>query len=219
MHFNMKNLEPRNRYKLLTGVIVPRPIALVTTLDLEGRVNAAPYSFFNAIGSDPPIVALGPGKTKHTFHNIRTTQEFVVNLVSEEIMQAMNTTATDFPEGINELEMAGLNIAQSRQIKAPRILESPVSLECKLDTILEIGNNRVVIAEVLEIHIADQFVDAEKFYVDSPGLQLIGRMGGLGGYTRTRDAFQIPRVSYVEWLEQTAMHDGLEVQAKLDEMQ
>jgi flavin reductase (DIM6/NTAB) family NADH-FMN oxidoreductase RutF len=210
MHFNMKNLEPRNRYKLLTGVIVPRPIALVTTLDLEGRVNAAPYSFFNAIGSDPPIVALGPGKTKHTFHNIRTTQEFVVNLVSEEIMEAMNTTATDFPEGINELEVAGLNIAASRQIKAPRILESPVSLECKLDTILEIGNNRVVIAEVLEIHIADQFVDAEKFYVDSQGLQLIGRMGGLGGYTRTRETFQIPRVSYAEWLER---------EAKLDEIQ
>jgi flavin reductase (DIM6/NTAB) family NADH-FMN oxidoreductase RutF len=210
MHFNMKNLEPRNCYKLLTGVIVPRPIALVTTLDLEGRVNAAPFSFFNAIGSDPPIVALGPGKSKHTFHNIRTTQEFVVNLVSEEIMEAMNTTATDFPEGVNELEMAGLNIAPSRQIKAPRILESPVNLECRVDTILEIGNNRVVIAEVLEIHIADQFVDAEKFYVDSPGLQLIGRMGGLGGYTRTRDAFQIPRVSYAEWLEQTTMHDGLE---------
>ena len=201
MHFNMKNLEPRNRYKLLTGVIVPRPIALVTTLDLEGRVNAAPYSFFNAIGSDPPIVALGPGKAKHTFRNIRTTQEFVVNLVSEQIMEAMNTTATDFPEGVNELEMAGLNIASSRQIKAPRILESPVSLECKLDTILEIGNNRVVVAEVLEIHIADQFVDAEKFYVDSQALQLIGRMGDLGGYTRTTDAFQIPRVSYAEWLE------------------
>jgi flavin reductase (DIM6/NTAB) family NADH-FMN oxidoreductase RutF len=210
MHFNMKNLEPRNRYKLLTGVVVPRPIALVTTLDLEGRVNAAPYSFFNAIGSDPPIVALGPGKTKHTFHNIRTTQEFVVNLVSEEIMEAMNTTATDFPEGINELEMAGLNIAPSRQIKAPRILESPVNLECKLDTILEIGNNRVVIAEVLEIHIADQFVDAEKFYVDSQGLHLIGRMGGLGGYTRTQDAFQIPRVTHAEWLER---------QVKLDETQ
>jgi flavin reductase (DIM6/NTAB) family NADH-FMN oxidoreductase RutF len=208
MHFNMKNLEPRNRYKLLTGVIVPRPIALVTTLDLEGRVNAAPFSFFNAIGSDPPIVALGPGKT----------QEFVVNLVSEQIMEAMNTTATDFPEGVNELEMAGLNIAPSRQIKAPRILESPVNLECKLDTILEIGNNRVVIAEVLEIHIADQFVDAEKFYVDSPGLQLIGRMGGLGGYTRTRDAFQIPRVSYAEWLEQTTMHDGLEREEKSDKL-
>ena len=207
MHFNMKNLEPRNRYKLLTGVIVPRPIALVTTLDLEGRVNAAPYSFFNAIGSDPPIVALGPGKTKHTFHNIRTTQEFVVNLVSEEIMEAMNTTATDFPEGINELEMAGLNIAASQQIKAPRILESPVSLECKLETILEIGNNRVVIAEVVEIHITDQFVDAEKFYVDSQALQLIGRMGGLGGYTRTTDAFQIPRVSYAEWLEREDQSD------------
>ena len=207
MHFNMKNLEPRNRYKLLTSVIVPRPIALVTTLDLEGRVNAAPYSFFNAIGSDPPIVALGPGKTKHTFHNIRTTQEFVVNLVSEDIMEAMNTTATDFPEGVNELMMAGLNIAASRQIKAPRILESPVSLECKLETILEIGNNRVVIAEVLEIYITDQFVDAEKFYVDSHGLQLIGRMGGMGGYTRTTDAFQIPRVSYAEWLEREDQSD------------
>jgi flavin reductase (DIM6/NTAB) family NADH-FMN oxidoreductase RutF len=201
MHFDMHRLEPRNRYKLLTGVVVPRPIALVTSLDLEGQVNAAPFSFFNAMGSDPPIVAFSPGMTKHTYHNVKVTQEFVVNLVSEGIAEAMNITATDFPEGVNELEPAGLTTLPSRKVKVPRIAQSPVNLECRLNTILEIGMNRVVIGEVLEIHIWDEFVDAEKFYVRTNELRLIGRMGGLGGYTNTRDAFEIPRVSYTDWLE------------------
>ncbi len=201
MNFDMHKLEPRQRYKLLTGVIVPRPIALVTTLDLEGRVNAAPFSFFNAMGSDPPIVAFSPGMTKDTQRNVRLTQEFVVNLVSESIMEAMNITATDFPAGVSELEHAGLTTLPSHKIKPPRIAESPVNLECRVNTVLEIGNNRVVIGEVLEMHIKDEFVDAEKFYVHTKELHLIGRMGGLGGYARTRDAFEIPRVSYADWLE------------------
>ena len=201
MHFDMHQLAPRERYKLLTGVVVPRPIALVTTVDLEGRVNAAPFSFFNAMGSDPPIVSFSPGATKHTYHNIKLTQEFVVNLVPESIAQAMNITATDFPEGTNELELAGLTTLPSRKIKPPRIAESPVNLECRLNTILEIGMNRVVIGEVLEIHIADEFVDAEKWYVKTNELHLIGRMGGLGGYTTTRETFEIPRISYESWLE------------------
>ena len=204
MHFDMRNLEPKNRYKLLTGIVVPRPIALVTTLDLEGRVNAAPYSFFNALGSDPPIVALGPGRAKHTFRNIKQTQEFVVNMVAEGIAEAMNVTATDFPEGESELEHAGLHVAPSHRVKPPRIIESPASLGCRLDTVLEIGNNRVVIAEVLEVHIRDELVDTERYYVNTPGLRLIGRMGGLGGYTRTEDTFEIGRISHAQWLERTA---------------
>jgi flavin reductase (DIM6/NTAB) family NADH-FMN oxidoreductase RutF len=98
VNFDMRKLEPKDRYKLLTGMVVPRPIALVTSLDPEGRINAAPYSFFNAMGSDPPIVALGPGRNKHTLANIRHTQEFVINMVSENIAHAMNITAIDFPQ-------------------------------------------------------------------------------------------------------------------------
>ena len=199
MHFDMHSLEPRNRYKLLTGIVVPRPIALVTSLDLEGRVNAAPFSFFNAMGSDPPLVAFSPGMTKHTYRNIRGTQEFVVSMVSEDIAQAMNITATDFPEGENELEHAGLSTAASHRVKPPRIAQSSASLECRVNTILEIGNNRVVIGEVLVIHIRDELVDPERFYVKTNELHTIGRMGGLGGYTTTRDVFEIPRVSFEEW--------------------
>ena len=201
MNFDLRALPPRDRYRLLTGAVVPRPIALVTSLDAAGRVNAAPFSFFNVVGSDPATVVLGPGETKHTLRNLRDTGEFVVNLVSEDIAEAMNVTAADFPDGVSELEAAGLTAAPARQVAPPRVLESPVNLECRVVTILEIGRNRLVVAEVLEMAIRDDLVDAERLRVRSAELRLIGRMGGLGGYARTRDAFEIARLSHADWLE------------------
>src|SRR5690349_17156677 len=126
MIFDMDQVSARDRYKLLTGVVVPRPIALVTTLDSAGGINAAPFSFFNAMGADPPLVVLGVGnrsreEPKDTAKNIRAGRDFVVNLVSEEIAERMNITAVDFPHGTDELAAAGLTAAPSHRVKPPRV--------------------------------------------------------------------------------------------------
>lgn len=204
MHFDLRQLAARDRYKLLTGVVVPRPIALVTSLNEAGQVNAAPFSFFNMMGSDPPIMALAPGdrpegEPKDTARNIRQGGEFVVNIVDENIVEAMNICATDFPPGVDELAAAGLTSQSSNQIKVPRIAESPVNLECREVMTLAIGRNRIVLGEVLHLHIRDDLVDAEKFYVHAEKMHAVGRMHGGGGYTRTRDLFQIERLDFEEW--------------------
>ncbi len=210
MEFDLQELAPRNRYKLLTGVVVPRPIAWVTTLDENGVVNAAPFSFFNVMGSDPPIVAFGPswrpdGANKDTPHNIRLTGEFVINLVDENLAAQMNICATDFPAGESEIEAAKLELAPSIRVKVPRIAASPAQLECREHSSIEIGKTRIVLGEVLHLRIRDDLVNSEKFYVAGEKMNLIGRMHGPGGYTRTRDYFEIPRLNYDEW---KAQHDA-----------
>src|SRR5688500_523469 len=132
MDIDPASLKPSDCYKLLTCLIVPRPIALVTTLGADGIVNAAPFSFFNVLGSEPPVVVLGvgdrsDGDPKDTALNIRRSGEFVVNVVTEEIAEAMNVCATDFPHGRSELEAAGLTPAASAKVRTPRIAESPVN--------------------------------------------------------------------------------------------
>ena len=201
MNFELAMLSAKNRYKLLIGAIVPRPIAWVSSLSATGAVNLAPFSAFNYMGNDPAIIAFSPGASKDTFLNIQRELEFVVNLVPVALMSAMNLTATDFPPEVSELEVAGLTSAASIQIRTPRVAESPVSLECRVHSILEIGQNRVVIGEVLEFHIGDDFVDAEKLYVHSAKLDLIARMGGASAYATTRDALECPRIPYAAWLE------------------
>ena len=204
MHFDMRQLAARDRYKLLVSVVVPRPIALVTSLSENGQVNAAPFSFFNVMGSEPPIVALAPGngpdgEPKDTARNIRRNGEFVVNIVDEAIADAMNICAIDFPSGISELVAAGLTAQPSQEVQAPRIEESPVNLECRELMTLEIGRNRIVLGEVLHIHIRDELVDPEKLHVRTENMHVVGRMHGGGGYTRTRDYFQIDRLDYEVW--------------------
>jgi flavin reductase (DIM6/NTAB) family NADH-FMN oxidoreductase RutF len=201
MRFTFSTLEPKDRYKLLIGTIVPRPIAWVTTLNSSGGVNLAPFSAFNYMGNDPGIVAFSPGKTKQTLVNLEREREFVVNLVPVALLEAMNLSATDFPPEVSELDIAGLTTAPSVQLRTPRVAQSPVNLECRLHSVLEIGNNRVVIGEVLEVHIADEFVDAQKLHVDSGGLDLLARMGGAGGYATTRDRLERARIPYEAWLE------------------
>jgi flavin reductase (DIM6/NTAB) family NADH-FMN oxidoreductase RutF len=201
MRFTFSTLEPKDRYKLLIGTIVPRPIAWVTTLNSSGGVNLAPFSAFNYMGNDPGIVAFSPGKTKQTLVNLEREREFVVNLVPVALLEAMNLSATDFPPEVSELDIAGLTTAPSVQLRTPRVAQSPVNLECRLHSVLEIGNNRVVIGEVLEFHIADEFVDAQRLYVDSGGLDLLARMGGAGGYATTRDRLERTRIPYEAWLE------------------
>lgn len=202
MNFDLAKLSAKDRYKMLIGAIVPRPIAWVSTLSASGTVNLAPFSAFNYMGNDPAIIAFSPGASKDTFLNIQRELEFVVNLVPVALMSAMNLTATDFPPEVSELEAAGLTSAPSLQIRTPRVAESPVNLECRVHSILEIGANRVVIGEVVQFHIKDDCVDAEKLYVHSAKLDLLARMGGAAAYATTRDVLEWPRIAYSAWLEQ-----------------
>ena len=185
-------------YPILASLVTPRPIALVTTLSPDGKVNAAPFSFFNVLGAAPPILAFAPGDRddgtpKGTVRNIRLTHEFVVNLVDEAIAEAMNKCAASLPYGENELVPAGLHAAPSTVVKPPRILESPVSLECKEWGTLQIGDNRVVIGLVKRVHLREELFDVERKRVRSDKLFLIGRMASPHWYCRTRDRFEMIR--------------------------
>lgn len=204
MRFDFEKLEARDKYKLLTGVVVPRPIALVTSIDGAGIVNAAPFSFFNTMGSDPPLVALGIGnrgenEPKDTARNIIESGEFVINLVDETIATAMNVCAIDFPSHISELAIAGLTTARSTHIHPPRIAQAPAGLECRLLQTTQIGNNRIIFGEVLCLHISDELIDLGKLYFHAEKMRLVGRMPGADGYLRTSDTFAMTRQTYEEW--------------------
>lgn len=204
MNFDLKTLAPRESYKLLTGVVVPRPIALVVTKNEAGVLNAAPFSFFNLLGANPPLIALGigdraAGQPKDSAANIAQSGEFVVNLISREMAPAMNVCAVDFPAEISEVEVAQLPTVASQIVSVPRLQNAPAALECRVHTTLQIGENRVVLAQVVALYVADDFVDATKNHVDSRALDLIGRLGGAGGYTDTSGSFEIPRLSFEEW--------------------
>lgn len=220
MEFDFAKISAHERYNLLIGLIAPRPIALVTTLDGAGRVNAAPFSAYNYVGTDPALVVLGIGNRPGTENddqgappipkdsalNIRRRGEFVVNVVNESIAAAMNVCATDFPRGTSEIEMAGLTTAASVCVAVPRIAEAPASMECREVMTFERGRSRVIVGEVVSAYVRDEFIDPQGPYIRADALHAIGRMNGLGAYVRTRDAFfQIPRIPYEEWRER---HDS-----------
>ncbi|MGC9271282.1 flavin reductase family protein [Acidiphilium sp.] len=206
MIFDFTELAPLDQYKLLASTVVPRPIAWVVSLNAAGHLNAAPFSFFNVFGAGPPILCIGigarkPGDIKDTGENIRTTGEFVVNLVAQTNAAAMNITAIDFGPEIDELAEAGLTTLPSVKIKPPRIAESPVAMECKLHSIIEFGPDRaMVIGEVLAMHVRDDAVlDPVRCHIDTPRLDLIGRMHGGGWYSTTNDRFDLPRIAVKDW--------------------
>ena len=210
MLFEMDKLSEHDTYKLLVSTVVPRPIAWVVTQDLDGAINAAPYSFFNAVSGSPPIVTFGiggrgAGDAKDTGNNIRRTGQFVVNLVNNATAAAMNVTAIDFPQGVDELREAGLSFTPSSKVAPPRIVESPVAFECERLVTIDVANDRtIVLGRVVAIHIADDCVmDAAKCYVDTPKLDLIGRMHGRGWYTKTTDRFEMPRIEIDGWNRKT----------------
>ena len=152
------------------------------------------------MGSQPAIVALGisgrgKGVPKDSLKNIEDTREFVVNLVTYAARDAMNRTAADFPPEVGEVEAVGLETAPSVAVRPPRLVLSPVHLECRLATIVEVGRNRVTIGEIVHAHVADAFYDPQKGYVATDKLDLIGRMHGRGWYARTTDLFEMPRVN------------------------
>ncbi len=201
MDVDFAPLPVRERYKLLVGSIVPRPIALVSTMGLDGGFNLAPFSFFNAVCDDPPAIVLGinsgiPGVVKDTVRNIRTSGEFVVNLVDEAMAEKMNICAVDFPPETNEFDVAGFTPLPGSKVKVPYVAEAPIALECRRLTITELGVGRnVVIGEVLMMHIRDDLYDKEKNYVLADKSRLIGRMHGAGWYARTSDLFDMPRLT------------------------
>jgi flavin reductase (DIM6/NTAB) family NADH-FMN oxidoreductase RutF len=201
--FDFDMLSERQKYKLLIGAVVPRPIALVTTIDAEGRTNAAPFSFFNCLSAEPAILALGVENHddmafKDTARNIRLTGVFTVNIVSDKILEAMNVCAVPFEAGIDELREAGHTPIAGDKVSCPRIGESPAAFECRQHVTLEIGASRqIILGEVLAAHIDAALVN-DRFHVDPHGLDAIGRMGG-HGYARTRDYFDLPTMSVSEW--------------------
>ena len=198
MELDLENQFADGAYPILASLVTPRPIAFITTVSTDGKINAAPFSFFNLLGADPPILAVAPGDRddgtpKDTARNIRLTHEFVVNLVDEAIAEAMNKCAASLPYGANELEYAGLHTGKSSVVKPPRITESPVSLECKEWGTLQIGDNRMVIGLIKRVHLRDERFDIEKKRVKSDQLFLIGRMASPHWYCRTRDRFEMIR--------------------------
>lgn len=196
--FDAAALDAQSQYKLLIGSITPRPIALVTTLGSLGP-NAAPFSFFNGIGSNPAMIMFSVGDTgghaKDTIANILEIPEFVVHIVSDAIKEKMNVCAIDYPRGVNEIAEAGFTALPSRKVRPPRIAEAPVAFECRLLQTLELGRvpYHLVIGEVVYFHYHEGIVDA-RFHVDVGKINPIGRLAGRGGYTRITDRFEMPRL-------------------------
>lgn len=177
----------KENYHLMTGCVVPRPIAFVSTVSDDGQPNLAPFSYFNAVTSDPPTLCFSPGyrsrgeEHKDTLANIEATGEFVVNVVTVELGEAMNATAADFPAGTNEFEVVGLTPAPSKIVKPPCVAESPISMECKLYQVFHIGPKRagggaLVIGEIVMFHVDDALYDNGRIRVND--LNPLGRLAG-----------------------------------------
>jgi flavin reductase (DIM6/NTAB) family NADH-FMN oxidoreductase RutF len=187
-----------DNYKLLTNLVVPRPIAWVTSQNPGGVINLAPFSFFNAIGSDPLMVVIGVGPgidggLKDTARNIAESKEFVVHLVTEELIGAMNISAADFPSDESELLAAGLTPVASSKVKVPRIAEAKVALECALHSVQTVGRNTIIFGQVVLFHVSDELM-GQRLHVN--GFAPIGRLGSPSMYCRTTDRFDLPRLTY-----------------------
>ncbi|EJT05065.1 flavin reductase family protein [Rhizobium sp. CCGE 510] len=196
MSFDFEQLSERERYKLMIGTIIPRPIALVTTVDEHGRINAAPFSFFNCLSADPPILAIGVENNadmsfKDTGHNIRMTEVFTVNIVSFAIAEAMHVCGAKYPRGVDELKEAGLTAMPGEKVASPWIAEAPAAFECRRHVTLELGRSRqIVMGEIVYAHYRDGVVDPERLHVDPAALDAIARLGGDTCAT-TRDRFEM----------------------------
>lgn len=199
MFLNVAEMTSQQRYKMMASTIVPRPIALVTSMDGDGVLNAAPFSFFNAVSDDPPTIVIGfqphpDGSLKDTPSNIRARGEFVVNLVDQALAEKMNICATGFSPELSEPEEASLETVPSEIVEIPRLAASPVSLECKRRVGLDIGLGRVLeVGDVVAFHVRDDLIDPEKLHIDGERLDTIARMHGADWYARTTDLFQMAR--------------------------
>lgn len=197
MFLDFQELDPRTRYKLLTAAVVPRPIALVSTLSRSGVVNAAPFSFFNIFSEDPALAILGleahrdTGEIKDTTRNIQDTGELVINLIDLPMVEQMAACAANVPSDESELAFAGLTEAPSRVIAVPGIEEAPIRLECRLFEMREITSSRhLCIAEILAIHVRPGLLDMEKMHIDVSAFTPVGRLHG-NSYFAIRDGFEL----------------------------
>jgi flavin reductase (DIM6/NTAB) family NADH-FMN oxidoreductase RutF len=198
MELDLEGQHASRAYPLLVSLITPRPIAWVTSIGADGVVNAAPFSFFNLLGSSPPILGVCPGdradgEPKDSARNIRDNHEFVVNLVDEGVSEAMNRTAASLPYGTSEIAHAGLTTAPSSLVAPPRIAEAPASIECKEWGTLQIGDNRLIIGLVKRLHVRDELYDPVKQRIISERFAVIGRMASPNWYCRTGDRFEMVR--------------------------
>jgi flavin reductase (DIM6/NTAB) family NADH-FMN oxidoreductase RutF len=194
------NQEPRSIYKLMIGSIVPRPIAFVSSVSPDGIRNLAPFSFFTGVSANPPVICFCPmvrssdGKKKDTLHNIEATGEFVVNVVSEDIVRQMNMCSGEYPPEVDEFALSRLTPVDSDLVKPPRVGEARISMECKLRQIVPVSDAplgaSIVLGEILRFHVQDALFD--NFKIDPDRLRAVGRMGG-PAYTRTKDRFNLER--------------------------
>ena len=202
--FDFAALAPPERYKLLAGLVVPRPIALVTTIDAAGLVNAAPFSFFNVFAEDPALVVLGlqahpDGRLKDTTRNIRSAGTFVVNLVDEPFVKAMNDCAMEFPADVGEPRALGLDCVQSLHVPVPRLAAAPVALECRQVTMMCFGPTRdLAVGEVLAMHVRSGIVDPKTLRTDYAAFAPVARLGG-PYYARLHQRFELERNSLAAW--------------------
>ncbi len=201
MIFDPSNNPFQKTHKLMTGSIVPRPIALVSTISTNGKNNVAPFSYFNGVCSKPPTIIFAPGRRgwdgeeKDTLINIRNTNEFVVNIVSESLGEQMVMCSTDYDPNIDEFEISGLTAKKSEKVKCPRVSEAKISFECKLNQIVEIGDGSagsgfLVIGTIVLFHIDDDIYDNGRINIEK--LQPLGRLAG-NWYTRSNDKLKIIR--------------------------
>jgi flavin reductase (DIM6/NTAB) family NADH-FMN oxidoreductase RutF len=203
MEITPTSLPWKSVYKILLGSVLPRPIGWISSINIEGQVNLAPFSFFNVVCPNPPTVLFCPNirstdkEQKDTVNNVRATGEFVVNIVTEDLAEAMNITSTEFPAEVNEFESAGLTAAPSLVIRPPRVAESPIHFECRLMKIIDIGSEpgggSIVIGEIVQIHV-DESVLLGIDKVDVLKLKPIGRLAG-NDYCRVTDIFQMTRAA------------------------
>lgn len=204
MQIDLSSLGPQDAYKLLIGCVVPRPIAWVGTVDPAGVYNLAPFSFFNAIGSNPPALAVsfsttarGDGR-KDSLRNLLATGEFSVSLVTEELAEAMNITATDYPPEVDEFAAAGLTAQPGTLVRAPLVAESPIGFECRLMTSVPVGGGpnsaTLVIGTIALMHIRDDLIN-ERHHIDLQRLRPIARLAG-SEYAYVRETFAMARGRY-----------------------
>ncbi len=199
MKVDPASLSPREKHDFFASVIVPRPIAFVSTVDEKGRFNAAPYSAFARLVMNPPIVFLAVGRRgireKDTARNIAAVGDFVINMVDDNLAQAMNQASTSYPPDVDEIKETGLTALKSDKVKSPRIAEAPLSLECRLMQTLEFGDSRrrgtIFLGEVVLVHLKDEIITNGK--IDPLKAKIIGRLGETDLYCRTTDIFRMKR--------------------------
>lgn len=192
-------LRGKELHDFFSSLVVPRPIAFVSTIDAEGRYNAAPFSAFQRLTLDPAVLVLGigrrKGQKKDTVRNIEATGDFVVNMVNEDLAKAMNQASADYPPGVDEIKETGLTALKSDLVKSPRIAEAPISMECRLTQIWELGNkptrSTLIFGEILLVHIKEEIMTKGK--IDPLKAKIIGRLGDGNVYCRTTDFFAMDR--------------------------